>query len=71
MAKKPLPPMEPANSGKNPPFVPETMKTAVGPPIAGLRESTVGLYAKLYDYVYNGQNQTATINIKIPKPVQA
>jgi hypothetical protein len=61
--------MEPVNSGKQPPFVPETFKTTIGPPAAGLYESHVGLFAKLYDYNYAGQNQTAGINIKIPKPV--
>ena len=56
--------MDPANVGKNPPFVPQTMKTVVGPPPpkGTIYESDVGLYAKLYDYAYNGLNQTATIN---------
>jgi hypothetical protein len=71
MAKKPLPPMNPANAGKNPPFVPITFPTSPGPqkPQGTNYESTVGLYAKLYDYIYAGQNQTAVINFKWPKPV--
>lgn len=56
--------MYPANVGKNPPFVPLVMKTTVGPqPPKGTNyESSVGLYAKLYDYGYNGQSQTSKIN---------
>jgi hypothetical protein len=70
MAKKPLPPtMDPANLGKNPPFVPLTYKTAVGPPPAPGVYQEAGIYLKLYDYFYAGQNQTPTINIRIPKPV--
>jgi hypothetical protein len=62
MAKKPLPAtMSPANLGKNPPFVPEVMKTTITPLPKGTYEE-VGLYAKLYDYVYNGQSQTSYIN---------
>jgi hypothetical protein len=62
MAKKPLPPMEPANAGKNPPFVPLTYKTAVGPPPPKGVYQEAGLYLKLYDYSYAGLNQTGTIN---------
>jgi hypothetical protein len=65
MAKKPLPAtMDPANLGKQPPFVPLAYKTTVGPqPPKGTNyEASVGLYAKLYDYIYAGQNQTSTIN---------
>jgi hypothetical protein len=69
MAKKPLPPMEPANVGKNPPFVPLTYKTTVGPPPPKGVYQEAGLYLKLYDYAYAGLNQTAIINIRIPKPV--
>jgi hypothetical protein len=70
MAKKPLPPtMDPANAGKNPPFVPLIYKTAVGPPLAQGTYQEAGLYLKLYDYSYAGLNQTSTINIRIPKPV--
>jgi hypothetical protein len=70
MAKKPLPStMDPANAGKNPPFVPLTYKTAVGPPAPPGVYHEAGLYLKLYDYAYAGQNQTQTINIRIPKPV--
>jgi hypothetical protein len=69
MAKKPLPPMEPANVGKNPPFVPTVFKTTVGPPAAKGVYQEAGLYLKLYDYSYAGLNQTPTINIRIPKPV--
>jgi hypothetical protein len=63
MAKKPLPAtMDPANLGKNPPFVPEVMKTTITPLPKGTYQTTVGLYAGLYDYVYNGQSQTSHIN---------
>lgn len=69
-SKKPLPPMMDVNVGKNPPFVPETFRMTVGPPPPkGTHQTTVGLYAKLYDYSYAGQNQTSQINIKLPKPV--
>jgi hypothetical protein len=62
--------MEVANVGKNPPFVPPVHKvTVTGNLPKGTFASTDGLYAKLYPYAYNGQNQTAAINIKIPKPV--
>lgn len=62
--------MEPTNVGKQPPFVPVVMKTAVGPPPPkGTYSSMEGLYAKLYDYNYNGQSQTAQINFKWPKPI--
>ena len=63
MAKKPLPTtMDPANSGKQPPFVPEVMKGVVGPPPPkGTYSSTDGLFAKLYDYSYAGANQTSKI----------
>jgi len=61
--------MEPANAGKQPPFVPVTFKTTVGPPLAKGTYQEVGLYLKLYDYAYNGQSQTAVINFKWPKPV--
>lgn len=64
MAKKPLPPtMDPANLGKNPPFVPVTFVTT--PPPKGTYQEA-GVYAKLYDYVYAGQNQTGVINFKLP-----
>ena len=69
MAKKPLPAMDPANLGKNPPFVPLTYPTAVGPPLPKGTYQEAGLYLKLYDYAYAGQSQTGQINIKIPKPV--
>jgi hypothetical protein len=69
MAKKPLPAMEPANVGKNPPFVPVTFKSAVGPPLPKGTYQEAGVYLKLYDYSYAGLNQTGTINIRIPKPV--
>jgi hypothetical protein len=62
MAKKPLPPMDPANLGKNPPFVPTVFKTTVGPPPPKGIYNEAGLYLKLYDYAYAGQNQTITIN---------
>lgn len=64
MAKPlPLPPMNVANVGKNPPFVPITMTSVVGPqkPKGTNYEIGVGLYAKLYDYAYNGQSQTHQI----------
>ena len=62
--------MDPVNVGKNPPFVPEVMKTTVGPPPpkGTLHETSVGLYAKLYDYNYNGQIQTSHINTAKPMP---
>lgn len=67
MAKpKPLPPMNPANAGRNPPFVPPVFATA--PPPKGTYQEA-GIYQMLYDYVYNGQTQTAVINFKWPKPV--
>lgn len=69
MPKKPLPPMDPANVGIQPPFVPLTVKTTVGPPLPQGTYQEAGLYLKLYDYNYNGQSQTAQINIRIPKPV--
>lgn len=74
MAKKDLPAtMDKANQGKQPPFVPTTMKVAVGPPQAGSTAKgsyqEAGLYLHLYDYSYAGLNQTAQINIRIPKPV--
>ena len=70
MAKKPLPPtMDPANSGKQPPFVPPVFPTTVGPPPPKGVYQEAGVYLKLYDYAYAGQNQTGSINIKIPKPV--
>lgn len=65
MAKKPLPAtMDPANVGKNPPFVPIVYPTSPGPqkPKGTNYESTIGLYAKLYDYSYAGLNQTSKIN---------
>ena len=61
--------MDPANAGKQPPFVPLVPKTIVGPPPPPGVYQEAGLYLKLYDYIYNGQTQTAAINIKIPKPV--
>jgi hypothetical protein len=54
--------MMPANTGKNPPFVPMTFPTAVGPPPAKGVYQEVGLRLKEYDYAYCGQNQTAAIN---------
>ena len=69
MAKKLLPTMDPSNLGKQPPFVPLSYPTLVGPPLPKGTYQEVGVYLKLYDYAYAGQNQTATINIKIPKPV--
>jgi hypothetical protein len=69
MAKKPLPVMNPANQGKNPPFVPIVMKMTVAPPVAQGTYQEAGLYLKLYDYSYAGLNQTGAINIRIPKPV--
>jgi hypothetical protein len=70
MAKKPLPPtMDPANAGKNPPFAPLSLKITVGPPLPKGSYQEAGLYLKLYDYVYAGQNQTGTINLKWPKPI--
>jgi hypothetical protein len=70
MAKKPLPStMAPSNVGKQPPFVPLVMPTIVGPPPPKGIYQEAGLYLKLYDYGYAGQNQTGVINIKIPKPV--
>jgi hypothetical protein len=62
--------MDPANVGKNPPFVPLVHKvTVTGNLPKGTFTSTDGLYAKLYPYAYNGQSQTAVINFKWPKPV--
>lgn len=61
--------MDPSNVGKNPPFVPLVHKTTVGPPQPPGVYHEAGLFLKLYDYVYAGQNQTGAINIKIPKPV--
>jgi hypothetical protein len=69
MPKKPLPTMDPANLGKNPPFVPIVMKATVGPPLAQGTYQEAGVYLKLYDYAYAGANQTGSINIRIPKPV--
>jgi hypothetical protein len=70
MAKKPLPStMEPINVGKQPPFTPLPLGDIVGPPPPKGVYQEAGLYLKLYDYVYNGQAQTATINIRTPKPV--
>jgi hypothetical protein len=69
MPKKNLPPMEPANLGKNPPFTPMTYRTTVGPPLPQGTYQEAGLRLKEYDYAYAGQNQTAFINIRIPKPV--
>jgi hypothetical protein len=69
-APLPLPPMHAVNVGKNPPFVAEIFRMTVGPgPPKGTHMTTTGLFAKLYDYIYNGQGQTKNINIKIPKPV--
>jgi hypothetical protein len=66
MAKKPLPAMIASNTGINPPFVPLVMKTTVGPqPPKGIYQEA-GLFAKLYDYVYNGQGQTSHINQTFP-----
>jgi hypothetical protein len=63
MAKKPLPStMDPANVGHQPPFVPEVMKTAITPLPKGTYQTTVGLYAGVYDYAYCGLNQTSQIN---------
>ena len=61
--------MEPANVGKQPPFVPLPLGDIVGPPPPKGVYQEAGLYLKLYDYVYNGQTQTGAINIRIPKPV--
>lgn len=62
MTKKPLPAMDPANLGKNPPFVPLVPKTTVGPqPPKGVY-AEAGLYLRLYDYSYAGLNQTSVIN---------
>jgi hypothetical protein len=61
--------MDPANLGKNPPFVPLVPKTVVGPPPAKGVYQEAGLYLREYDYAYAGQNQTGGINIRIPKPV--
>jgi hypothetical protein len=61
--------MDPANAGKNPPFVPPVLPTNVGPPPPKGIYQEAGLFAKLYDYIYNGQTQVAVINFKWPKPV--
>lgn len=61
--------MPPANVGKNPPFVPLVLNTAVGPPQPKGVYQEAGVYLKLYDYAYAGQNQSAQINFKWPKPV--
>jgi hypothetical protein len=62
--------MDPVNLGKNPPFVPVVMRTTIGPnPVPKGTYQESGIYQKLYDYVYAGQNQTAVINFKSPRPV--
>lgn len=61
--------MHPADVGKQPPFVPEVLKTVVGPPPPQGIYEEAGLYLKLYDYAYAGQNQTARINFKWFPPV--
>jgi hypothetical protein len=68
-AKKPLPAMDPANFGKQPPFAPPVYRVTVGPPLPKGTYQEAGLYLKLYDYFYNGQGQVPTINFKWPKPV--
>ena len=60
--------MDPANVGKQPPFVPVVMKSVVGPPLPSGTYQEAGLFLKLYDYSYAGLNQTAQINFKWPKP---
>jgi len=61
--------MEPVNSGKNPPFVPIVFPTnPTAPPPKGTYQEA-GLRLKEYDYAYAGQNQTGTINFKVPRPV--
>lgn len=69
MSKKPLPPMEPANVGKQPPFVPITMKTSVGPTPKGVYQE-IGPSLMLYDYFYAGLNQTSQINFKYFPPAK-